>query len=210
MKSKIRGKRAAGFTTSGDYWEARYAYDGNSGAGSYGRLAEYKAEVLNSFVVQHGMSSIIEFGSGDGNQLSLAKYPEYIGVDVSDTAVLTCRQKFAGDAGKVFVTLSEYGGQKADLALSLDVIYHLVEDETFTVYMTTLFDAADRFVIVYSSNKNEQPEARHMRHRKFTDWVDENRGDFRLHTHIPNKFPFDVNDPNNTSRADFYIFERSG
>ena len=172
-------------------------------------LANQKAEVLNNFVVQNGISSVIEFGSGDGNQLSLAKYPEYIGVDVSEAAVFACRQKFAGDTGKTFYTLSDYGGQKADLVLSLDVIFHLVEDEIFIAYMKTLFEASDSFVIIYSSNKEEQPEARHVRHRKFTDWVDENRIDFRLKTHIANRFPFDVDDPINTSFADFYIYEKS-
>lgn len=206
----IRRKRALDFTTSEDYWEKRYAYGGDSGAGSYGQLAEYKAEVLNDFVVQHGISSVIEFGSGDGHQLSLAKYPEYVGVDVSETAVLACRQKFSGDSGKTFVTLSEYSGQKADLALSLDVIFHLVEDESFTAYMKTLFDAADRFVIIYSSNTNEQHKAPHVRHRKFTDWADQNRTEFPLIAYIPNIFPYDVNDPDNTSFADFYIFQRSG
>ena len=204
----VRGTPVAEFSTSADYWERRYSKSETSGAGSYGRLAKYKAEVLNDFVVQKGISSVIEFGSGDGHQLSLAKYPNYTGIDVSETAVIICREKFAEDTGKTFVTVSEYGGEKADLALSLDVIYHLVEDETFTDYMSSLFDAADRFVIIYSSNKNEQAEAQHVRHRNFTDWVDANRQDFLLRAHIPNRFPFDIDDPNNTSHADFYIFEK--
>lgn len=62
------------FRTSGDYWEQRYRQAGNSGAGSYGRLAEFKAEVLNEFVARHSIGSVVEFGSGDGNQLTLAKY----------------------------------------------------------------------------------------------------------------------------------------
>ena len=205
----IRRTRAKAFSTSGEYWENRYLSSGNSGAGSYGRLAKYKAEILNNFVAQYGIKSVIEFGSGDGHQLSLAKYPSYTGVDVSETAVIICREKFTEDTSKAFVNLSDYNGQNANLVLSLDVIYHLIEDETYTLYMKTLFEATDRFVIIYSSNKNEQPEARHVRHRKFTDWVEENREDYYLSAYIPNRFPFDVDDPNNTSFADFYVFERS-
>ena len=196
------------FTTSSDYWEQRYLDGGNSGAGSYGRLALYKAEVLNDFVAQHEIDSVIEFGSGDGNQLNHAKYPAYTGVDVSKKAVLDCQARFAEDTSKTFVTLAAYEGQKADLALSLDVIYHLVEDATYENYMETLYDAANRFVIVYTSNKNEQHEAEHVRHRRFTDWVDQKRKDFRLTAHLPNRFPFDTKNPDNTSFADFFIFER--
>ena len=36
---------------------------------------------------------------------------------------------------------------------SLDVIYHLVEDEILKSYMTTLFGTARKLVIIYSSNE---------------------------------------------------------
>lgn len=198
------------FTTSGSYWETRYAGGGNSGSGSYGRLADYKASVLNDFVARNGVTSVIEFGCGDGNQLTLADYPSYLGVDVARTAVSACEARFRGDATKSFVTLADYDGRAADLALSLDVIFHLVEDETYFSYMERLFDAAGRFVIIYSSNRDEQPEARHVRHRAFKGWIEAERPDFRLAAHLPNPYPFDEADPDNTSEADFYIFERSG
>ncbi|GAJ08100.1 unnamed protein product, partial [marine sediment metagenome] len=57
------------FSGSREYWESRYAGGGTSGAGSYGKPAEFKAQVLNSFVKDNGISSVIEFGCGDGNQL---------------------------------------------------------------------------------------------------------------------------------------------
>src|ERR1035438_9808248 len=75
------------FNTSGAYWELRYRTGGNSGPGSYGRLAHFKADTLNGFVDQHKIASVIEWGSGDGSQLQLANYPAYTGVDVSKTAV---------------------------------------------------------------------------------------------------------------------------
>ena len=33
-----------------NYWDQRYKKGGNSGAGSYGRLAEFKAEIINKFI----------------------------------------------------------------------------------------------------------------------------------------------------------------
>jgi hypothetical protein len=85
------------FEQSSQYWNDRYAGGGNSGAGSYGRLAHFKAEVINKFVAAHGIRTVIEFGSGDGAQLELAHYPRYTGIDVSERAVALCRRKFNRD-----------------------------------------------------------------------------------------------------------------
>ena len=47
--------RSLAFPGSASYWELRYRNGGTSGAGSYGRLAEFKAEVLNEFVRVKGI-----------------------------------------------------------------------------------------------------------------------------------------------------------
>jgi len=202
--------RNTGDFDSADYWESRYQEGRNSGAGSYNRLAHFKAEVLNRFVAEHDIKSVIEFGSGDGSQLLLAEYPAYIGVDVSPTAIATTRALYADDQSKVFVLTDELGREhRAELSLSLDVIYHLVEDAVFERYMAQLFDAALRFVIVYSSNADRVSDSVHVRHRRFTDWVEHNRPDFTQTGFIKNAYPEDIRDIDNTSFADFYVFERA-
>lgn len=120
--------RALKFPGSARYWETRYASGGTSGEGSYGELAAFKAEILNEFVAANNIASVIEFGCGDGNQLALARYPRYSGFDVSPQAVSLCRKRFAADPSKLFGLMDDYRGEKADLGLSLDVVYHLVED----------------------------------------------------------------------------------
>ena len=128
LVARFRRPVPARFEGSQHYWAARYAQGGTSGAGSYGRLAEFKAEVLNDFVRENDIRTVVEHGCGDGNQLALAAYPRYLGLDVTTEAVALCRSRFARDATKEFRTLSEYGGERAEVALSLDVIFHLVED----------------------------------------------------------------------------------
>ena len=196
------------FEGSGNYWEERYRAGGSSGGGSYDRLAEFKADILNDFVAKHEIKSVIEFGSGDGNQLSLADYPAYLGVDVSPTAVELCRSIFAEDDTKRFVTLEEYDDEGAELALSLDVVYHLVEDQVFHAYMSRLFDVARRYVIVYSSNYDSVGAA-HVRHRTFTDWIEKNRSQWHLVEKIPNRYPRQKKKKPQTSFAEFYIFAPS-
>jgi len=175
--------------------------------GSYDKFAEFKAQVLNSFVAGRGVRSIIEFGSGDGQQLRLARYPKYIGYDVSATAIANCRQLFLGDATKSFELMKDYRGERAAMAMSLDVIYHLVEDQVFHQYMETLFSSAERYVVIYSSNKDipQGYDGLHVRHRKFTEWIDKNMPKWKLLEHIPNKYPY-KGDYREGSFADFYIF----
>jgi len=199
------------FIGSKRYWEERYATGGNSGAGSYGRLAFFKAEVINQFVKQNKVSSVIEFGCGDGHQLSLAQYPSYVGFDVSITAVEMCRQKFAGDTTKAFFVynasyrVEEY--DQADLALSLDVIYHLVEDDVYEKYMYDLFRSARTHVIIYASNEEEE-QRYHERKRNFTSWIKKSTSGWDLVEQIRNPYPYDSANPDHTSQADF-LFTRN-
>jgi SAM-dependent methyltransferase len=180
----------------------------DSGRGSRGELAAFKAAFLNGFVAEHRIASVIELGCGDGQQLALARYPRYVGLDVSAEALRLCRERFAGDPTKRFGLVTLDAGEAADLALSLDVVYHLVEDPTFETYMHRLFDAGRRFVIVYSSNTDHAPEGgpAHVRHRHFTKWVLARRPDFRLVRHVPNDHPYR---DGAGSFADFFVFSRA-
>lgn len=196
------------------YWERRYARGGNSGSGSSEHLAAFKANFLNNFVELHAVTSIIELGCGDGRQLLLSKYPSYLGVDVSDHAISTCRKLFADDGTKRF-RKDAPENEKFDLAMSLDVIYHLIEDDVFKAYMKILFSMSRRWIVIYSSNMEQFDfetrygrRAAHVRHRRFSDWIATNVPEWTLCSQTPNEFPFDPDDPVNTSFADFYVYKR--
>ncbi len=203
---------ATEFPGSGQYWETRYRSGGNSGAGSYNRLAHYKATIINDFVEKNSIRTVIEYGCGDGNQLGLARYPEYLGFDVSSTAVARCRARFENDTTKTFRTADTYAGEIAELILSLDVIYHLIEDEVFDAYMARLFASSSRFVIIYSSNNpdyNAAYAAQHVKHRVFTEWVSRMCPGWKLADNIPNLYPFMDDDPHNTSLAEFFVYKKA-
>jgi hypothetical protein len=168
------------FRGSQSYWEDRYAAGGTSGAGSYGQQARYKADFINNFVRENAVSSVVEFGCGDGNQLALAEYPRYLGIDVASSAVERCIRSFRQDGTKSFmaydarVFADRARFVRAELALSLDVLFHLVEDATFEAYLRALFNAADRFVIIYARDQEAHDPGRHVRWRRFRPWVDTN------------------------------------
>ena len=192
------------------YWEERYQSGRDSGSGSYGRLAEFKAEVINSFVNAHNISSVIEFGCGDGNQLSLMNYPAYVGLDVSPTVVSLCQNMFSANNAKSFCVYDENFSlyNKYDLALSLDVIYHLVENDVFEKYMQDLFEATDRFVCIYSSDEDSAVMSGYVKHRKVTAYIAANFPAWKLARHIPGRYPFNIDDANNTSFCDFFFYAK--
>lgn len=197
---------------SNKYWENRYRSGGNSGAGSYNHLAKFKAEIINDFVKKNNIKEILEFGCGDGNNLSLYQIDNYIGVDVSLKAIEVCQAKFVHDPSKKFFTLDSFNlfdevDKRVELVLSLDVIYHLIEDHVYDEYMNNLFNSSGKYIIIYSSNYDEVLCA-HVKHRMFTAWIEKNRKDWFLTSYIKNKYEYDSSRPIETTFADFYIFKK--
>ena len=195
------------------FWEQAYAGGGNSGPGCLGVLGEFKADVLNSFVEEHSVASVVEFGCGDGNQLALASYPNYIGLDISPSVVKRCIARFGDDPTKSFFL---YHGDawhdkarifRAELTLSLDVLYHIIEDDAYDNYLRHLFETSNRFVVIYSVNDDRKFSEAYSRPRRFTDWVSMNQPAWRLLSVIENAYPLSDENPDG-SWSDFYIFQR--
>jgi SAM-dependent methyltransferase len=206
------------FVGSAAYWERRYAKGGNSGAGSRGTHAEFKAAVLNKFVAEQDIESVIEFGCGDGEQLALAEYPRYLGFDVSPTTLSNTMAKFAEDASKSFALYDperfsdRAGFVTADLVLSLDVIFHLTEVEVYERHLEHVFGAARRHVVLYTSDADDPGMdgvfAPHIRHHPVLRDVEQHYPEWRLTDRIENPHPWSTEDQDG-SISDFFIYERT-
>lgn len=205
MSSSYKDKKVV----SKIYWDNRYKTGGNSGSGSYGRLAKYKADVVNKVASKYNISEAIELGSGDGNQCNLFNFKKYIGIDISNEAVIQCKQSFYKIDDWEFINYEDpiIETLRSPLVLSLDVIFHLVEDETFERYMKRLFNISTHLVLIYSSNFDNMNAASHVRHRKYTKWIHKNAKQFNLIDTWQNPFPFTKNsNPNDTSFSEFKLF----
>ncbi|MBP6828010.1 MAG: class I SAM-dependent methyltransferase [Saprospiraceae bacterium] len=187
-----------------DYWEKRYAAGGNSGSGSYGRLAVYKAGVVNDFVRQHRIRTVTEFGCGDGQQLLLTDFPAYTGLDISESAVARCRALFEKDSSKRFEVYDPESFEsidfQSDMTLSLEVVFHLTEDDLYNRYMQHLFASARHWVVIFSSDEADTTGGifPHFRPRRFSGdvpagWILRERR---------------VNPHRDISVSDFFFFER--
>lgn len=184
------------------YWRKIYEANASSGPGSYGREANEKASVINDFVTENNIKTVVELGCGDGNQLSYLNIKKYIGLDISIDAVEICRERFKNDASKSFLCYDpmEYDVNTLpfipEMALSLDVIYHLVVDEYYEKYMEHLFSVSSKYVAIYAIDLENKYSGGHVRHRKFSDWILKNHPTAELIQYIDSsnfkglKYPF--------------------
>jgi hypothetical protein len=194
---------------SAQYWEKRYASGKNSGCGSYNHLAKFKADVLNNIITEYHISSMIDYGVGDGNQCSLIDTTNitYYGIDVSAAAINICKNKNL--AHKQFMSVDEFVklNLTCDLVISCDVIYHLIEDDVYNLYMKNLCSFSHKYIVIYAKNADVY-HTQHVQFRKFSNYLDETP--FKLIQTIPNPYPQNIigRDNANTSPSDFYIFEK--
>jgi spore maturation protein CgeB len=199
------------------YWENRYQKGGDSGSGSYGRLAKFKAHFLNQFVANNNIESVVELGCGDGAQVGLANYPSYVGFDISESSINTCNNLYSNDSSKKFLLYDKERfdptNYVADLALSLDVIFHLSSDESYDAYLSDLFALGKKYVIIYSNSTNLPSQgvnelSEYIRFRDFSSDVHKRFPDWSLIDIEPNYYPYNLSLPQKTSFADFYVFSK--
>lgn len=151
-----------------EYWDARYLDGKGSGKGSRGRQANRKAAYVNRLVRQRRISSIIDWGCGDGRVCSRLHVGSYTGIEVSPAALDLARKAADGPGRRWHVYDGEHAPPvgTADLALSLDVIFHLTDDEMYRRYLDLVFGSAP-LVCIHSSNRDEAGRE-HVLHREWT------------------------------------------
>ena len=166
---------------SKQYWIDRYKNGGFSGAGSRGDEANHKADLVNYWITMLNIKTIQDYGVGDAYQVSLLTgYSFYTGYDISQECVDKC--SLLPNSGIMYFTtdINEIDND-ADLALSLDVIFHLVEDDVYHQYLKMLFENKHKYVIIYGYSKDDnQGMAVHMKMRDFLKDIAELYKDFEL------------------------------
>jgi hypothetical protein len=169
------------FENSNQYWKNVYKWGGNSGKGSRGDLAAEKADFVNAFCRAHDIDTVVEFGSGDGVCASMIEVERYIGFDISDTALKFARSRCQNqDTHRLFNydkwTLEQIRSKVSEnklsdniLNLSMDVMYHLVEDKVLNQYIDCLCKTPSKYVAVFSTDPGvDGSAARHVRQRAYS------------------------------------------
>lgn len=185
--------------TPAGYWDRRYRDGRTSGAGSEGEEGAYKAAYVSDFIRENAVTSVIDWGCGDGQVLALMDMhgADYLGVDVSFTIVERMRKAFPDHE---FVTSIPAGTDMPnELSISMDVLFHLPNDDDYFGYLDNLFGSAERFVIVYATNHPTGRTSRHVFRREFTPDVAERFPDWELKT---------IETPLREGLASFFVYEK--
>ena len=183
-------------------WESRYNNGGNSGNGTYNELYIFKRDIINDIINKYNIKNIIDFGCGDGNQIKEFNINKYVGIDIALSAINICKMKYKDDNTKSFFTYNEINNIKSqsDLTISLDVLYHILEEDLFIDYLKKIFNFSSKYILIYSSNYDDHTEG-HMHTRKFTNYVEKLFPNWVLNIKIKQIYP-------KKSSADFYLYEK--
>lgn len=190
-----------------NFWESNYRDHGTSGAGSYGLLAEFKAEVINALIREFQVKKVLEFGCGDGNQLQYMNYPEYLGLDIAPTAIRLCAEKFSADKTKSFLlyrpgSFYNRGFYQADLCVCLDVLYHITDEPDFQQTLQDIMESSTNLVVLYTkiTTGNTPQIVETIRDRDIFQYLSA-YPDYELKQIIPQRYP-------NLSSAEFIILQK--
>jgi hypothetical protein len=183
--------------TPAGYWNRRYREGRTSGAGSEGEEGAYKARYVSEFIRDHNVTSVIDWGCGDGQVLELIDLHGalYHGVDCAPTIVERMRRKFPQHS----FSTDEGTQPTAELAISMDVLFHLPSDDDYSAYLRNLFGRSRRFVVIYATNYAGGRTARHVFRREFTPDIAERFPDWELTT---------VETPLREGLASFFVYEK--
>lgn len=188
--------KAIEYTPAG-YWDRRYREGRTSGAGSEGEEGAYKAKYVSDFIRNRSVQSVIDWGCGDGQVLAQIDLngAQYLGIDVSPTIVDKMQREFP----HLDFDTDDAAQPTAELALSMDVLFHLPAEHDYNAYLFDLFNSARQFVIIYSTNYAGGRTARHVFRREFTPDIAERFPDWELRT---------VETPLREGLASFFVYER--
>lgn len=188
------------------WWEKRYSLGYNSGPGSRGMAAQHKADIINEFIEKHSINSVVEFGCGDGYNLSLIRYKNYLGFDVSETALRLCRVMFKNDVSKTFrfydpIVFDNKNLTPVDLVVCLDVLFHILDETEYNKVLDDMFAYSPSYVILYTTlyAENNDPADHTYLHRNVLSYL-ERYSDYEVKV-VKNKYP-------NLSNADFIFLTK--
>lgn len=181
-----------------EIWDKRYSDGENSGRGSYGEHYEFKTNIINDILEKYNIKDVIDFGCGDGNMLRELEIGTYKGLDLSHVSIEICQKMYEEDSSKSF-ELYEIGKRpsiKAKMTMSLDVIYHIIDDAYFNDYMNCLIECTDEYILIYSTNYDDSDWNGHVRHREFEKYL---KDQFERIEFIKNTLD---------CPADFYLYQK--
>lgn len=128
-------------------------------------------------------------------------------MDVSSRAIEICKNHYHDDGSKQFAEIDPLQelslDKKYDCALSIDVLYHLVEQDVYEMHLRNVFASAEKYVIIYAWDTEEQGDMNisvHLKPRKFTHYISEKFKNWDLIGKVKQIY--------DDSSSDFFFYEK--
>ena len=93
-----------------------------------------------------------------------------------------------------------------DLAISCDVLYHLIDLKIWKNYLSNLFSYSNKYIIIYASNDKDYGS--HCLARNFTEYINKKFPTWKLIKKLKTSKFSDSNNKN-TSISDFFIYQKN-
>jgi len=186
---------------SEQYWERRYKSGGNSGGGSYGNGLVNKVELITDLMEKYDIKSIADVGCGDCTIVpKLPHLESYVGYDISSTIIDRHNSKNTNPSYK-YKLISELESLGLDLSLSLEVIFHQVNDEEYIEYMDNLVKTDSFYILILTMNDSIL-DTHHVKaaHIKYRDVV--NKMSQYPNYELIGTFPFTV------TTSSYYLYKK--
>tara|TARA_R100000700_G_scaffold39366_1_gene51984 strand:+ start:345 stop:911 length:567 start_codon:yes stop_codon:yes gene_type:complete len=136
-----------------EIWKSR---PNQSGSGSRGKLAKFKADYVNRVIEENGVESVYDFGCGDLHNASMIKVKDYLGIDIVEHS----HPKEVG--AKEFKTVvSRFDkvkfDKRADMCLCMDVLYHILEDEQdyLEKAIEKIVESSNDLIVIYAQDSHQ-------------------------------------------------------
>lgn len=191
-----------------DYWFHRHRRGAGrrefeaDGRGSAGHLRAYKAAFVNAMARKYDCRTAIDLGCGSAWLYGLTSFDEYTGFDISPSAIWRAYLEHGCPKNAEFHIFDPERTElrRADVAVSLDVVYHITEEVDLWAYLAAMCEAARRLIVVYAADEDPvETDPPHIARRRFVPLI-EKRG-WRLAESPENPY---ADDPDVMSR--FYVF----
>ena len=150
------------------FWNERYRTLPwlGSGPGSRGIAQQYKASLLKKVLLKNEIASVVDVGCGDmcwlrTDRLSVHDLEgiRYVGLDISEAAVLANRRKFPELEFRTYDLGRDPLPMDADLVLCFDVLIHQISREQFTGCLNHLLDGIAHHALVSYKNPDRPSKA---------------------------------------------------
>jgi hypothetical protein len=153
------------------FWDKQYKKGRTSGEGSVGVFRTWKHEKIRKYTDLDSL--IIDVGCGD---LSFwyDKPPEkYIGIDISENIIAKNRAKhpdhvFINEPAQKLIP-----NIKAPVVLCLDVLFHIMNDDTYVKILQNLCEYSTELIFIYTwlfnPFKNKTTDGRYQTYRNLED-----------------------------------------